>query len=74
MRKPAFKLDAIRHGGKRENASARREEVTRVIIGMEADEVRVEHAEKDFAADRQDPEKSEVERASNAVCHAKTDL
>lgn len=41
---------------------------------MEADEVRVEHAEKDFAADRQDPEKSEVERASNAVCHAKTDL
>ena len=74
MRKSTLELDAVWHSGKRENASARREEVTRVIIGMEADEVRVEHAKKDFAADRQDPEKSEVERASNAVCHAKTDL
>jgi len=37
MRKPALELDAIRHGGKRENASARREEVTSIIIGMESD-------------------------------------
>jgi hypothetical protein len=78
MRESAFKLDAVWHGGKRKDASARREKVARVIIGVEADEVRVEHAEKDFATDGQYPEAgwTRVIGGASTRCHARsrTDL
>ena len=35
--KPTLKLDSIWHGRKRENAGAGREEVTGIIIGVEAE-------------------------------------
>ena len=54
--KPTLELDSVGHGREGEDASAGREEVTCVVISVEANEVRIEHAEKDLAANRQDPE------------------
>ncbi len=54
--KPTLELDAVGHGRKGEDAGAGREEVTCIVIGVEANEVRIEHTEKNFAANRQDPE------------------
>jgi hypothetical protein len=56
MRKPTVELDAVGHGGKEEDADTGRKEVTCVVISVEANEVGVEHAEKNFAANRWDPE------------------
>jgi hypothetical protein len=55
MCKPTLELDAVGHGREGEDASTRREEVACVVISVEADEVRVEHTEKNLAANRQDP-------------------
>lgn len=52
MCKPTFELDAVRHGWEGEDASTGREEMTCVVISVEANEVRVEHTEENFAANR----------------------
>ena len=52
MCKPTLELDAVGHGRKGEDASAGRKEVTCVVVSVEADKVRVEHTEKNFAANR----------------------
>lgn len=53
--KPTLELDAVGHGREGKYASAGRKEVTCVVISVEANEVRIEHAEKNLAAHRQDP-------------------
>ena len=55
MGKPTLELDAVGHGREGEDASAGREEVTCVVISVEANEVRVEHAEKNLTTNRQYP-------------------
>jgi hypothetical protein len=55
MCKPTLELDAVGHGREGEYAGAGREEMTCVVISVEADEVRIEHTEKNLAAHRQDP-------------------
>ena len=55
MNEAALELDAVRHRREPEDARARGEEVPRVVVRVEADEVRVEDAEQDFAADRENP-------------------
>jgi len=54
--KPTLELDAIRHRRKRENAGTGREEVSGLIIGVEAEQIRIEHTEKNFSTNGQDPE------------------
>jgi len=67
MCETSLKLNPIGHGGKRENASARREEMTRIIVGVESKQIRVEHAEKDLAAHRQDPEGRDKQKNNATV-------
>ena len=55
MCKPALELDAVGHGREGKYASAGRKEVTCVVISVEADEIRIEHTEKNLAAHWQDP-------------------
>lgn len=54
MRQTTFKLDAVRHCGQPEDTCAGREEVTSVVVRVEADEVAVEHAEEYFLTDGED--------------------
>jgi hypothetical protein len=54
VRESPFELDAVGHRRQAEDARARGEEVPRVVVRVEADQVRVEDAEQDLAADRED--------------------
>lgn len=46
----ALKVDTVGHGGQAQDACAGGQEMTRVVIGVEANEIRVENAQKDFLA------------------------
>ena len=71
--KPALELDAVGHGRKGEYASAGREEVTCVVISVEADEIRIEHTEKNLAAHRQDPGCNNKRRVPSTGAQVRSD-
>jgi len=49
-----IELNTVRHGGKREDACARGEEVAGIIVGVETDEVAVKNTQEDFTTDWED--------------------
>jgi hypothetical protein len=54
VRKSSFELDTVGHSRETEDTCAGGEEVTRIVIGVEPDEVAVEDAEQDLLADGED--------------------
>ncbi len=60
MSQTTLEFDSVWHRWKAENASARRKEVSRVVVCVETDEIAVKDAEENFSSNRQNSDPFEL--------------
>lgn len=56
MGKSSFKFNAVRHCRETQNPRARREEMTRIVVGVEANQIAVKDTKEDLPPNREDSE------------------